>query len=160
MTFHETAAWGDEIRISQLLQQDATVLDAFSVDGFQALGLACFFDHEKVVEELLKAGASVNDPSRNFQQVTPLHSAAAADNPHICRMLLEHGANVNATQQGGFTPLHAAAQNGNTEMMNLFLQFGADVNARTSQGMTALSMARESKNENVIRLLQTAGGVE
>lgn len=160
MNFHEAAAWGDARKISLLLQQDATLLDAFSIDGFQALGLACFFDHEKVVEELLKAGASVNDPSRNFQQVTPLHSAAAADSMLICRMLLEHGAEVNVIQQGGFTPLHAAVQNGNVQVVQLFLQSGAKVNTRNLQGMTALTMAKESKNEEVISVLLAAGGVE
>jgi len=136
------------------------LLNSFSVDGFQALGLACFFNKEQVVEVLLNAGARVNDASRNFQQVTPLHSAAAADNSRLCRLLIDHGANVNARQQGGFTPLHSAAQNGNLKMMQLFLSRGAEVNARTSQGITPLSFAKESKKEDVIRLLQSEGGVE
>jgi ankyrin repeat protein len=160
MDLHEAAAWGDVGRVRELLALDPAAVNAFSVDGFQALGLACFFDHADVVEALVKGGAHVNDPSQNFQQVTPLHSAAAADNAQVCRLLLEHGASVNARQQGEFAPLHAAAQNGNTEMAALFLQHGAEVNARTSQGLTPLSMAQSAKNDEIVRLLIEAGGVE
>lgn len=160
LNIHEASAWGDVQRVLLLLQKKPPLLNSFSLDGFQALGLACFFNKEQVVEVLLNAGARVNDASRNFQQVTPLHSAAAADNSRLCRLLIDHGANVNARQQGGFTPLHSAAQNGNLKMMQLFLSRGAEVNARTSQGITPLSFAKESKKEDVIRLLQSEGGVE
>lgn len=160
ITLHEAAAWGNPDVLKALMKAHPELVNSFSVDGFQPLGLACFFGHPAAVDLLLRNGANVNDASRNFQQVTPLHSAAASDNTEICRLLLEKGADVNACQQGGFTPLHAAAQNGNTEMVRLFLAQGADVNARTSQGLTPLKMAKESKNEPTIRLLQSAGGME
>jgi len=160
LTLHEAAAWGDPDTLAPLLKAHPEVLNSFSVDGYQAIGLACFFGHQAAVMLLLRNGANVNDASRNFQQVTPLHSAAASNDTEICRLLLGKGANVNACQQGGFTPLHAAAQNGNSEMVQLFLSHGAEVNVRTSQGLTPLKMAKESKNEQTVRLLQSAGGVE
>jgi ankyrin repeat protein len=160
LNLHEASAWGDVETVQHLLEKDPDLLNSYSVDGFQALGLACFFNQEKVVEVLLNAGARVNDASHNFQQVSPLHSAAAADNPRLCRMLIDRGAEVNARQQGGFTPLHTAAQNGNLEMVKLFLSRGAEMNALTSQGRTPLSLAKESKNDELIRLLQSAGGME
>lgn len=160
MDLHEAAAWGDVGRVRELLALHPAAVNVYSVDGFQALGLACFFDHADVVEVLVNSGAHVNDASQNFQKVAPLHSAAAADNARVCRLLLEHGASVNAPQQGEFTPLHAAAQNGNVEMAVLFLQHGAEVNARTSQGLTPLSMAKSAKNDEIVRLLIEAGGVE
>lgn len=160
LTFHEAAAWGDVEKLAALVARHPDQVNSFSIDGFQPLGLACFFGHESAVQLLLNANAAVNDPSQNFQQVTPLHSAAASNNTTICQMLLERGAQVNVRQQGAFTPLHAAAQNGNPEMTRLFLHYGAEVNARTSQGITPLSMAKESRNEETFQLLKAAGGVE
>lgn len=160
LTLHEAAAWADADKLAALLKAHPELVNSFSVDGFQPLGLACFFGHQEAVKLLLQNGANMNDASRNFQQVAPLHSAAALDNTEICRLLLEKGADENARQQGGFTPLHAAAQNGNAKMVRLFLAHGADVNARTSQGLTPLKMAKESKNQQTIRLLQSAGGME
>jgi ankyrin repeat protein len=159
LNFFEAAAWGDADRVNFWLQQEPGLLNSFSIDGFQAIGLACFFNRENVVDALLHSGAEVNIPSRNFQQVMPLHSAAAADNLSICRKLIDHGAQVNARQQGGFTPLHAAAQNGNMELVRFFLTNGAELNARTNQGVTPLSMAKESKNEQLVFLLQEKGAV-
>jgi len=53
-------------------------INAFSPDGFQALGYAAFFNHEPAVRYLLEHGAEVNSPSRNPMGVSPIHSAAAA----------------------------------------------------------------------------------
>lgn len=160
LNLHEAAALGDAEKLAALVALHPDQVNSFSIDGFQPLGLACFFGHEGAVQILLSAGSAVNDPSQNFQQVTPLHSAAASNNTTICWLLLERGAQVNVRQQGAFTPLHAAAQNGNPGMTRLFLQYGAEVNARTAQGITPLSMAKESHNDETFQLIKAAGGVE
>jgi ankyrin repeat protein len=59
-------------------------------------------------------------------KVTPLHSAAAARQVAIARLLIAHGANVNAAQaESGFTPLYEAAANGDLEFATLLLEHGA-----------------------------------
>ena len=70
---------------------------------------------------LINAGARVNSPSQNGMKVTPLHSAAAGRHTVIVKLLLEHDADPNALQEGGFTPLHAAAQNGNVQTTHILL---------------------------------------
>ena len=65
--------------------------------------------------------------SRNPMQNTPLHAAAAGRSKDAVRALLEHGADVNARQEGGWTALHAASQNGDVEMVRLLIAGGADV---------------------------------
>lgn len=45
---------------------------------------------------------------------TPLHAAAFADNVSGLRMLLQHQAEVNATDHTGRTALMTAAENGQT----------------------------------------------
>lgn len=58
-------------------------------------------------------------------RVQPLHSAAAACNVDVARILVAHGADVNAEQQGGFLPLDAANQNRDETMQELLLAHGA-----------------------------------
>lgn len=52
------------------------------------------------------------------------------------RLLLEHGADVNASDSG-WTALHVAARDGRLEMLGLLLEAGANVEARW-EGKTAL----------------------
>ena len=95
------------------------MVNAYSEDGYQPPGLACFFGQMESAQYLINAGARVNSPSQNRMKVTSLHSAAAGGHTANVKLLLEHDANPNALQKGGFTPLHAAAQNGNVQTIHI-----------------------------------------
>ncbi len=154
LNIFEAAAAGRLDRVREILDDSPDLIDAIAPDGFQPLGLACFFGHEEVADYLLERGAEVNSPSHNPMKVMPLHSAVAARSLEITRLLLEHGAPVNAAQADNFTPLHAAAQNGDIEIVRLLLAYGADPNLRDAEGKTALDMARAEGHTEVIDLLQ------
>ena len=47
----------------------------------------------------------------------------------VVRLLLSHGADVNAKDQYEATPLHEAVYSGRTEIAELLIELGADVNA-------------------------------
>ena len=149
----EAAALGDAKRARELLQQDPGLANAFAVDGFQPLGLASFFRQPGLVSLLLDAGAEVNSASRNPQQVMPLHSSVASHSLDITRVLLEHGADVNAVQQDGYTPLLEAAQAGELEILELLLQYGADPLGRREDGQTALDLARQEGHSDIVARL-------
>ena len=70
------------------------------------------------------------------------------------KLLLEHDADPNAPQEGGFTPLHAAAQNGDMQTIQTLLFHGADVDIKSAEGKSPLDYARESKNLEAIELLR------
>jgi len=149
----EAAALGDARRARELLQHDPGLANAFAVDGFQPLGLASFFRQPELVSLLLDAGAEVNSASRNSQRVMPLHSSVASHSLDITRVLLEHGADVNAVQQGGYTPLLEAAHAGELEILELLLQYGADPLARGEAGQTALDLAGQKGHSDIVARL-------
>jgi ankyrin repeat protein len=154
----EASAAGKIEQVSSLIRNEPGLVNAFAVDGFQPLGLACFFGHAKVVELLLSNDAEVNSPSKNPQKVMPLHSAVARKDLEITQALLNHGAEVNARQGGGFTPLHGAAQNGDPAIAELLLAHGAEVNARDNQDKTPLAFAQVEGHQNVVDLLLAQNG--
>lgn len=154
----EAAATGQTERVRALIKADASLANAFSLDGFTPLGLAVFFGHLETVEVLLAAGAAVNVASRESMNVTPLHSAAAAKQLAIARVLIAHGANVNASQaESGFTPLHEAALNDDIEFAKLLLEHGAEINAKMKDGKTPLAFALESGKAEMATLLRERG---
>jgi ankyrin repeat protein len=103
---------------------------------------------------LINAGARVNSPSQNGMKVTPLHSAAAGRHTVIVKLLLEHDADPNALQEGGFTPLHAAAQNGDVQTIHTLLFHGADTDIKSADGKSPLDYARESSKPGAVELLR------
>ena len=93
------------------------------------------------------------DPSKVY---TPLHYAAALQTPEIARLLIEHGADVNAEDMAGTTPLLAAVGGSHLATLRLLIEHGANARAaeRTS-GRNALM--RGVYDVKVARLLLDHG---
>ncbi len=153
----EASAAGDLDRVKALIDAHPELANAIALDGFQPLGLACFFGHYEIASFLVDHGAEINSPSKNTQKVMPLHSAAASRSLEIAALLLEHGADPNARQNGDFTPLQEAAANGQVEMVRLLLAHGADINLSQKPGQTALSFAQQSNHPEVVDFLLKNG---
>ena len=148
----EAASLGGEDCLQQLLKGASTV-KSFSADGFTALHFACYFGQPAMARILLEKGAEADAVANNPTHVMPLHSAASARNLVAARLLLEHGASVNARQQAGWVPIHAAAQNGDRAMVDLLLQHGADPGLANNDGKTAAMVARDKGHEQIADLL-------
>jgi uncharacterized protein len=158
LNIFEAAATGQTQRVRELIKNDPLLANSFSTDGFTPLGLAVFFGNRDCVELLLAGGAQVNLASRESMKVTPLHSAAAAKEIEIARLLIASGADVNTRQaESGFTPLHEAAANGNIEFATLLIEHGADINARMNDGKTPLAFALERKQDAMAEFLSKQG---
>ena len=153
----EASATGQGERVAALLEKDPGLANAFARDGFTPLGLAAFFGHGSVAETLLRHGASVNLAARNSMQVMPLHSAAAGRDLAMVRLLIDHGAEVNARQQAGATALHSAAASGKVDIAAVLIAHGADVNAKMEDGVTPRALAVKHNHAEMAEFLRTHG---
>jgi ankyrin repeat protein len=154
LTIFEAAATGKTLQVARLLAHNPELVNEYADDGFQSLGLACFFGHYETAEYLIKSGAGINSPSRNSLEAAPIQSAAAAGHTRIVSLLLENGADPNVREQGGFTPLHAAAQNGDMIMVRILLFNGADMNLKSSDGKLPIDLAAQAGHERVVALMR------
>jgi len=150
--FEATAA-GRADKVSEILQNDTAATKRWSADGLTALHFAAFFARPDIARDLIRHGADVAVVANNPMKVTPLHSAAAAHNGEIVRILVENGAPANARQEGGWTALHEAAQIGDKEMVKVLLEYGCDPQARSDDGRSPAQMAEAKGNQEIVKLL-------
>ena len=80
---------------------------------------------EELIRMLIRAGADVNE----FMSEPPLHIAVRVTNNSLVELLLQYGADVNATDADGQTALQHAIYQGNQHLANLLVQYGADPNS-------------------------------
>src|ERR671931_1162078 len=135
LTVHEAAALGRPDRLRELLDDDPARANEFGDDGFHPLGLACFFGHVDTAKLLLERGADVNALSRHEHiQTAAIHAAAASNEEgtdestryELVKLVLDHGADPNLRQGGGFRAIDAARQNGDARVEQLLKQHGAE----------------------------------
>jgi ankyrin repeat protein len=153
MDVFDAAALGHIDRLRARLDEDPARAAAHAADGFSALHLAAFFGKPEAARTLLEAGASPLDRSTNDFANQPLHAAAAGRHTEVCRLLLAAGADVNATQHGGYAPLHEVAASGEAELVELFLSAGADPLAPAEDGRTPAEVAAGAGHVDVARRL-------
>ena len=72
------------------------------------------------------------------------HSAVEMDGAATVKLLLEHGAAVDAQDKNGITALHLAVWTGKMDIVRVLLEHRANVNAHASDGEAVLYMAEEA----------------
>ncbi|KAJ1493557.1 ankyrin repeat protein, partial [Baffinella frigidus] len=99
------------------------------------LFVAAKFGRGEVLQLLLEKNADVSAQCK--QGWSPLHSAADRGNDSAVKLLLDHGASVEAkSEDDGQTSLHVAARQGEEQVLKLLLDKGADVSAVAFGGRT------------------------
>ncbi len=150
----EAAAVGDCARLRQLIAQDAMSARAISPDGWTPLHLAAAFAAAEPVTLLLEHGAHIHQFSHNPMRNQPLHACIALNSSlDVVRALLEAGADVNATQHGGYTPLLQAAAAGKKDLVRLLLEYVARLDCVCDRGKSAADYARERGHTEVAEIL-------
>jgi ankyrin repeat protein len=150
----EAACLGDCECLRKLIAADAIQAREASGDGWPPLHLAAAFSTAHAVTLLLKHGAHIHQISHNPMRNHALHACIALGNSvDVARLLVEAGADVNASAAGGYTPLHLAASQGSREIVALLLESGANRETRCDQGKTAADYARERGHFQVAAIL-------
>ena len=99
---------------------------------------AIHFNDSSAVQDCIDNGSDVNADLDINGGWSPLQLAAARRNVGIVKMLLENGADVDATDNGNrYTPLHWAIEDGSPDIAEALLLAGADPNYRCD-GWTAI----------------------
>lgn len=187
------AVRGDERSVAALLEREPDLAGAANMFGSTAVHAAHYSGHGHVVRLLLKyrpldgfLAAELGlegellerlgrDPTlamaRNAAGSTALHGACYWGSVEAARILLEHGADVQAATSDTFLQIHplgcavASPDVPNPSddervvlrLVDLLLDRGADVNARRRDGMTALHAAAYRGHLRVIRRLIERG---
>jgi ankyrin repeat protein len=63
------------------------------------------------------------------------------DHIEISRILIQNGAQVNATCNSGLAPLHYAAIKGHVDILHLLVENGSDLDMQADRGMRTLHFA-------------------
>src|SRR6266568_6627970 len=154
----------DYKKVALLLERGA-VVSARSDLGNSALMLAARpWNSHRAVELLLSPGADAK--ATNHFGATALMAASAGGDETSVRLLIKHGADVNAQPGtgpglafilgGGRSALMWAAYRGDVTILKLLIDAGADVNGEGSLG-TALSQAAWADHTAAARVLIERG---
>lgn len=177
------ASQGDLAKIREHLEHEPLFAKCQDWDDNTLLHRAAHYAQAEVVQALLESGAAIN---ALYKDKTPLHFAVSADPmwvkakkkiefaEHLKQMratvevLLEHGAEIDVTDDKGETSLHAAVRSGYPIIAQMLIDHGASVDMLTSsghghigdatEGRTPLLLAaRFSKSRKIIEFLLSKG---
>uniref|UniRef100_A0AAV2K7I4 SOCS box domain-containing protein n=1 Tax=Knipowitschia caucasica TaxID=637954 RepID=A0AAV2K7I4_KNICA len=141
----------NSLQCATLLIQRGAALNRMP-NGKTPLHVACEASNPQSVQLLLQSGAKLR--ARSLSGHTALHHCVSAQAEACARLLLTHGADVNAVSSSHdeVTPLHTAARFGVPELVALYLQHGARVDALDSSLetplMTAVFWAYDSREQS------------
>jgi len=113
--------------------QPDTVIQLLQDNGAKPNGEILLLSMEKkrfdLAKQFIETGVDVNYQyplSKNYADgMTPLLYASKWNNFELVKLLLEHGANINAKAKDGNTALTTAQTNGNTLIYNYLIEQGA-----------------------------------
>lgn len=113
--------------------------------------------NEAIVKQLLASGAEFGPT--NEKKAGLLHYAAqhADDETDMLELLLQHGADLHATDADGLTPLFYAARSADPKVVKWLIQRGAKTDTLTANGSTLMYYAAQNNNSRVMRYLVKLG---
>jgi serine/threonine-protein phosphatase 6 regulatory ankyrin repeat subunit B len=130
--------------------------------GKGILHLAAINDWRDVLNQCLKKGdACLNVNKIDHSGGTALHSAARLGNTDSCRVLIEHGANLQLQDRLGRTAAQVVADAGFRDTFMVLLRSGRiDPNQRDHQGRNLIHWAATLDCVDVMELILAIPGVE
>jgi uncharacterized protein len=107
----------------------------------------------EMVRAMLGANLPVNGPEG---RLPPLVAAAGENCAAVVTLLLDRGANINATDHDGWTALIKATQAGYIDLVELLVKRGADIEIADSTGRKAWTYAALAGRNDIAEIFRQA----
>jgi hypothetical protein len=156
------AYWGEGILAGPAGSGDREVIEVLMrcgarVPEMSKWGRYYYFKHYEIAKLLIENGMNPNH--HTWHNVTLLHDMAHAGDLDKARLLLDHGANIDAIdEEYQSTPLGFAARWGNREMVQLLLDRGADPELSGAPWSRPLVWAETKSHPEIAADIRTAIG--
>ncbi|XP_043459306.1 ankyrin repeat and SOCS box protein 3 isoform X1 [Prionailurus bengalensis] len=153
------AAREGNVKVLRKLLRKGRSVDVADNRGWMPIHEAAYHNSVECLRMLIHADSSENYiKTKTFEGFCALHLAASQGHWKIVHILLEAGADPNATTSEETTPLFLAVENGHIDVLRLLLRYGANVNGSHSMcGWNALHQATFQENGEIIKLLLKKG---
>ncbi len=172
---------GDGKRVRDLLADDPSLAGLAADSGETPLIAAIYRGHTKIVDQLIEAGAPLDQFAAaalgrddllepllarpgavgrlSYDGWTALHLAAFFGHTTAAQLLLRRGADIDArsTNSTSNTPLHAAVAGGRVDAALALIDAGATVDATDAGGHTPLHIAAEGGYVPIVEALLRHG---
>lgn len=159
LSIFEATVLGRSMQVAEMIKQSPEMLRAYSPGGYTILCLAVNFGQRDTAQRLIDVGADVNQPSRDMNNIRPIHGAMMLEDTDkalsISRLLLKKGACVNIHQKQGMTPLHLAVSRQKKHLVEILLKHGADISVTNHKNKTPYELAVDQGFKDIARLLRT-----
>ncbi|MFQ6651002.1 hypothetical protein Gotur_022737 [Gossypium turneri] len=144
-TIHGFAQYGDLDALRKLLNDNPSLLNERNpVMAQTPLHVSAGYDRVDIVKFLLdwQGPEKIEMEAKNMYGETPLHMAAKNGCNEAARLLLVHGAFIEAKANNGMTPLHLAVwhtiRSDDYATVKTLLEYNADCSAEDNEGMTPI----------------------
>ncbi|XP_022730421.1 uncharacterized protein LOC111285312 isoform X1 [Durio zibethinus] len=160
-TIHGFAQSGDLVGLQKLLKDKPFLLNERNpVMAQTPLHVSAGYDRAEIIKYLLdwQGPAKAELEAKNMYGETPLHMAAKNGCSEAARLLLAHGAFIEAKANNGMTPLHLAVwysiRSDDYATVKTLLEYNADCRAEDNEGMTPIKhLSKGPGSEKLSELL-------
>jgi hypothetical protein len=160
---NELSSWAEGVLMMPANRRDRPLLELLLRHGARVpemskWGRFYYFKHDDIAALLLEHGMSARH--RTWHGVTLLHDMAQSGDLAKGRLLIEHGAELDAIEdEYRSTPLGLAARWGRRSLVELLLERGANPGAAGAAWSTPLAWARAKGHAEIEQMLVAAGAV-
>ena len=147
----------------KILIQNGADIQASSSDGSTVLHFASRNSNQEVVEFLLKLNEISVNATDNFNQTPLMDACCDGGRLDNIKMLIQNGADIQASSSNGSTVLHLASELSNQEVVEFLLKLNEiSVNATDKRNQTPLIYAclNGGRLDNIKMLIQNGADIQ